>query len=265
MSSDFFLARVTDIHPEDHSVDLLVYATGARIPGVQVLTSDAGSRSGTLDLPDVDIPHAGKWTTGKTAADAEVIGAYIGGRPFVLGFLPPQINQISPRRKRERIFRHASDVSVTISPEGDIDLRHPGGLTLRIGESPQTPDMAGADADGLWREDRNTGRKPFVRLRMAEGRAVLTISPSGAVSLETQSTLDARAQGAVSVHTEATAHVQSAGTTTVRAPRIEMMTPTVYCSGDVLVDGDVVASGVSLVNHTHGGVRRDNSNTDPPN
>lgn len=38
-----------------------------------------------------------------------------------------------------------------------------------------------------------------------------------------------------------------------------------YIDGDVEVTGDVVASGVSLVHHTHGGVQSGGANTEEPN
>ncbi|MDQ7775163.1 MAG: phage baseplate assembly protein V [Paracoccus aminovorans] len=38
-----------------------------------------------------------------------------------------------------------------------------------------------------------------------------------------------------------------------------------YIEGDVEVTGDVVASGVSLVHHTHGGVQQGGANTEEPN
>lgn len=38
-----------------------------------------------------------------------------------------------------------------------------------------------------------------------------------------------------------------------------------YIEGDVEVTGDVVASGVSLVHHTHGGVQRGGADTEEPN
>lgn len=47
--------------------------------------------------------------------------------------------------------------------------------------------------------------------------------------------------------------------------QVTLDTPLTYITGNVTVDGDVVASGVSLVNHTHGGVVRGDSNTDTPN
>src|SRR5690606_29354382 len=40
---------------------------------------------------------------------------------------------------------------------------------------------------------------------------------------------------------------------------------TASITGNVVVSDDVVASGISLVNHTHGGVQSGSSNTDVPN
>ena len=45
---------------------------------------------------------------------------------------------------------------------------------------------------------------------------------------------------------------------------VEINAQTVKVSGDIVVGGDVTASGVSLVHHTHGGVRAGSDNTQPP-
>lgn len=39
----------------------------------------------------------------------------------------------------------------------------------------------------------------------------------------------------------------------------------IFVDGDIEVTGDVVASGISLVHHTHGGVQRGSANTEEPN
>ena len=63
------------------------------------------------------------------------------------------------------------------------------------------------------------------------------------------------------LHVEATSlpvTVHTSGTVTLDCPKV-------HITGDVKVDGDVVASGVSLVNHTHGGVESGGSSTSKPN
>lgn len=50
----------------------------------------------------------------------------------------------------------------------------------------------------------------------------------------------------------------------ITAPEIVLDTPTVHCTGDVLVDGDVIAQTISLTEHIHGGVQTGSASTAPP-
>ena len=59
-----------------------------------------------------------------------------------------------------------------------------------------------------------------------------------------------KTDGTIEVSTQATVVVDS---------------PLMHVTGDVVVDGDVTASGVSLVHHTHRGVKPGPSNTGEPN
>ena len=47
-------------------------------------------------------------------------------------------------------------------------------------------------------------------------------------------------------------------------PMIDLAGGTLVVNGDIEVTGDVTASGVSLVHHTHGGVKSGGSNTGEP-
>lgn len=48
-------------------------------------------------------------------------------------------------------------------------------------------------------------------------------------------------------------HLTRTGIELVSTQQVTLTTPSVHCTGNVTVDGDVVASGISLVNHTHPG------------
>lgn len=50
----------------------------------------------------------------------------------------------------------------------------------------------------------------------------------------------------------------------ITAPEIVLDTPLVSCTGDVVAAGDVVANGISLHDHLHGGVMVGSSNTGVP-
>lgn len=239
---------VVEVHPEDHSVDVLMADNGERLIGVQVLTPNGSTRSGTVDLPEIP-KRDNKWDVSKpTGQDMHALVGFVGRNPVVVGFIYPQINQMLHKDPKLKVSRHQSDVMTAIDGDGNIQLTHPSGTYIRIGESPDSVDLSGKNADASLKADRNTGRSVHVRIGMAGGSAVLTIAPSGAVSLTTKSTFDVDAQGAV----------------TIKTPLATVDTPTAHFTGNVNVDGDVVASGVSLVHHVHGGILRGGALTDPP-
>lgn len=221
---------VVAVHPEDHSVDLVMADDGSRLIGVQVATPNGSARSGTVDLPDVKQP-GDKWDITKpNGQDMKALVSFIGRNPVVTGFLYPQVNQMLLKDPKARRYRHQSDVETLIDGDGNIQVTHPSGTYIRIGETTDPDTLEGKFADKS-AVDRNTSKQVSIRVAMAGGTAVLTISPTGAVSLTTQQTVDIEAQGAV----------------TVKSPvRVTLETPLV----DV-PSGDVVASGISLVNHVH--------------
>lgn len=51
----------------------------------------------------------------------------------------------------------------------------------------------------------------------------------------------------------------------VEAPTVEVVADTMTLTGDLVVDGEVTASGIALSTHTHGGVQSGASNTLAPN
>lgn len=85
---------VVAVHPADHSVDLVMSDNGARLIGVQVMTSNGSTRSGSVDLPDV-IEKTNKWDVSKpTGQDMIAMVDTMRGQPVVTGFLYPQVNQM---------------------------------------------------------------------------------------------------------------------------------------------------------------------------
>jgi len=239
---------VVAVHPEDHSVDLVMADDGQRLIGVQVLTPNGSTRSGRVDLPAVP-EKADKWdVTKQTGQDQFAMVAYLGSNPVVIGFMYPQINQMLHKDPKLMIDRHQSDVMTMIDGDGNFQWTHPSGTYIRIGENPDKVDPANKNADSSLAVDRNTGKQVSVRIGMAGGAAVVTIAPSGAISITSKATLGIQTDGAVSVKCSAAT----------------VDTPTAHFTGNVNVDGDVVASGISLVSHTHTGVIPGGARTGPP-
>lgn len=225
---------VVAVHPEDHSVDL-VLSDGRRIVGAQVATPNGSTRSGTFDMPAV--PEKGnKWDITKpTGQDQTALVGWVGGIPVVVGYLYPQVSQMTFNDPKARVTRHQSDVMSMVDGDGNMQMTHPSGAYVRMGETADAVDLSAKNTDANLSTDRNAGRKLFVRV-CVPGAFDLKITPEGQLTL----TLE---QGAV-----------------IDAPDgITLNTPLVH-----VPNGDVVASGISLVNHVHDGVQRGPAETNPP-
>lgn len=242
------LARVVATHPEDNSLDLVVINTGGRLAGVQLMSQDGGSRSGTVNMPDVAEPKDGKWGMQETEDDLIAVVDYIDGQPIVTGFIYPQVNQMTFKDKKLKVQRHQSDFYHSIDGDGNAQWVHPSGTYIRIGEAADLDDLKGKDTDGRFDASRNSGKKVSVRIGMGGGTAEFTISPDGAIKVVTKASVDVEADGPV----------------TVKASHVEVDTPDAHFTGTIHADGDIVAGTVSLQNHVNSGVQPGPGNSGKP-
>lgn len=221
---------VVATHPEDHSVDLVMTDTGERLTGVQVMTPSGSARTGTVDLPAVP-EKKNKWDiTERTDQEMIAVVDTIGRNPVVSGFLYPQINQVLSKDPKRRVSRHQSDVQWSIDGEGNIQLDHPSGTYIRVGEAPDQEETAGKNADGNAKSDRNTGRKVNIRIGLAGNAVVLTMTPDGAVtftlqqdfSIEADGAIAMKAKGDISLETQGEFRVQASGEAKINGANVRL-------------------------------------------
>lgn len=219
---------VVATHAEDHSVDLVMADDGSRLVGVQVLTPSGSARTGTIDLPEVP-GSKDKWDiTKRNGQDMEALVGFLGRNPVVVGFLYPQINQVLQKDAKTRYSRHRSDVDWSIDGDGNIQLTHPGGAYVRIGETPDHVSAAGQNADASAKFDRNTGRRVNVRIGLAGNAVVLTMTPDGSVTFKLEQDFTIEAEGK--------ALIKAPGGITLDAPETT-------CTGNLTVDGALTYKG----------------------
>lgn len=219
---------VVDTHPEDNSVDLVMVDDGTRMVGVQILTVDGSTRSGATGIPKV-LPKGDKWNiTQATGQDQIAIVGFVRGHPVVVGFLLPQINQITFADKDRSIRRHTSDVYATVTGTGDVEFYHPSGAYIRIAEAIEHEDLTNKNFDKSFVIDRNKSRQPHIFVSTKDGTCKLDMAPDGTVT------------------------VTAAVKVVLKTPRVEVP------------DGDVIVSGISFLNHVHGGVVSGGGTSGPP-
>jgi hypothetical protein len=270
------LGAVVATYPEGQSVDVLM-TDGTRLANVQVMVWTGSSNTGAVDLPDVGGPiDDSRWAV-SAPFERYVRGviASLRGIPVCIGFLLPQVTQLTFKQKNRRVMRHASDVYSTIDGAGNLEVYHPSGTYWRIGSSPAHEDLTGKDFDGLWKISNNTGAAPHVHLTVANAGspvASVDIDPGGNIALQCNGNLAATVGG--------TTTVVSAGNMTMTAPNITLNGAVLIngtlaqgtgssgggatMQGPVTVVNDLTAQGVSVHGHEHTGVQSGGSKTGPP-
>lgn len=264
------IVRVVACHPEANAVDVVVLRTGARVPGVQVLADMAGANHGSGGLVrPAEQDTASPYSAPPDDATA-ILGAmaYAGGLPLLVGFLHPQVSQMLFADRNRFTWRHPSDLYLTATDDGSIELAHPSGTFFRISEAPAHENLTGQDHDQRWAIKRNTGRAPHVRLEVAAAGGVhttLDIAPGGNISLH--------CDGNLAVDVGGNATVQVAGDASVAVDgHLGTQAASWTHDGPTIINGTVAINGGSLTHngtdvgdtHVHPGVSRGLSSTDPP-
>jgi len=255
------LARVVAVHPESHRVDLLFLATNQRVPGVRVMSGAASSSSGMFGLATPTSQKAADPYDDPTKGDRVLIACvgYFDGQPVVHGFIFPEVSEILFADPDRVMHRTPSDFYHTVDGAGNAEWFHPSGAYVRIATDPAHEDLRGKDYNGKFNPKRNAGNKVHIHIEQAGGTASVNIAPDGAIVIKSAATLLAEVADTVTV--------KAGGATTVEAPSVLIDSPETHITGTLLVDGavtikagmtstgDVVADGISLTKHPHGGVK----------
>lgn len=152
-------------HPEDHSVDLVMVDDGSRHVGVAVLTPNGSGTSGLFDMPPVPDRGADKWDI-KTPVMGEQIAlvGFMRKIPVVVGFMFPKGGQMTFNDGKRMVYRHQSDLTVSIEETGALHIRHPGGLSLSIGTPDNPRDGTNQSSAGNFAVTKNKTQRLDVSL-----------------------------------------------------------------------------------------------------
>lgn len=263
---------VVAVYPEGQSIDVLMSDDGSRFSNVQVMVPSGSSDTGLADLPDPGLPiDDTRWNFNTNPERfLRAVLAFYRGNPVCIGFLLPQVTQMTFQRKNFRIFRHASDVYTTIDDSGNTELYHPSGVYFRIATNPAHEDLTGQDFDKKWAIARNTGQEVHVHLAAMNGTTLdidptgnVTISvPHGTVGLTCPAGVTVTApthfignmevDGNITVNGSVgiTGNLGVTGNVTFNGATVHI-TAAITLTGTLASSGDVTAAGVSLTGHHH--------------
>lgn len=257
------LGIVVAVYPQGQSIDVLLPDSGSRLTNVQVMVPTGSDSTGMVDLPDPGLPADDtRWdiTNDPKRNLRAVLGSY-QGNPICIGFLLPQIGQMTFDEPNRRITRHASDVYSTVDQFGNMEVYHPSGTFIRIGTSAAHEDLTGQDVDGEWAIVANTATAPYLNVTIANGGAVkatFQVDPAGNVSL-TAPTLTVTASGGITLNG---ATIDKSGNLGV--PGTAAVQGNFSTAGTFNASGVTSGGGVNLDTHTHSGVQPGSYNSGPP-
>ena len=245
------LAKVVAVHPESHSVDLLVLDDGRRMPGVRVMSWSASSNSGLAALPTPDSQGYADPYDAPFNAKRDIVAcvAYYRDRPVVQGFLFPQVTQCLFGDLDRYMNRTASDAYWTVDAQANAEFYHPSGAFIRIAASPAHEDLTGKDFNKSWSISRNTGSAVHIHVEQAGGVASVDIAPSGDTVVKAPTVLvdspESTFTGNVTVQKRLTYQGGMAGSNNQGGP-----TATIDGGMDI-TNGDVVVDGIAVKGHHH--------------
>lgn len=229
------LARVTAYHPETNKADLLFLATGQRVPGVRVMSPQASSSSGRVGqaIPD-----------GQTGADPFAVPrvgeraliacvAYYDGVPVVQGFLPKEDSELLFADHDRVMERTPSDFYQTTDGKGNTEWYHPSGAYMRIGTSAAHEDLTGKDYQGKFKVRRNTNQQVYMHFAQAGGKAAITLSPDGQITLQTVKGFLLASEGLIEIKTDFGIKINSAKSIRIKAGGVDLDTPMLRVTGSV--------------------------------
>lgn len=240
MADTLRMGRVTAVHPEDNSVDLVMLDDWSRIVGAQVLSPSATTNTGLVDLVVPTATSGDKWDFREvTDRDSFAMVGMFGVMPVVVGFLFPQVNQMLFAEINRRIMRHASDVYTSIDNEGNFELSHPSGAFVRLATTPEHEDLTGRDFDGRWAITKNLSQSLYLSVKV--GTTTIQVNPSGDIAINHAGNLTVTTGGNI-VATAASASLTTTGDTTINAGGAVNLTATTGVTISSIT-ADVTSSG----------------------
>jgi hypothetical protein len=294
------IGTVVAVYPEGNSIDVYMPKTGDRLSNVQCAAHTGSSTSGVMDLPEIGLPvDDTRWNPqiiNTAIRQVRAIIQNIDGMPVCMGFLLPQLTQLTFQRDNFRVSRHASDVYSTTNANGDHEWYHPSGTYVRVAETPAHEDLTAKDVDQSWAITQNVASAPYLNVVVANAGsqvANIEVDPSGNITINHNGNLTVNTKGNAAVTVGGTTELDSSGNVTIKAPQTTVEGPLTVTgpfafqsgmtgsagsgggktmtidgdadfSGTVTGDTDVVAAGISGKGHKHPGVQSGGSETDPP-
>lgn len=184
------LAKVTYVHPEGQKMEVMFLDNGDYGRDVQVMSPYAGTDfgfTGGIPSPEAEGLDANKTTDPDKRSIVAVI-ASLQGTHICLGFLFPQITHMAFTKKSDKnrmIERHTSDFYRTVDDGANMDMVHPGSVSIRMGVGETPTSLEGRDFDKRFKIKKNKGGAITLALVNRSGGNVtrVVLMPTGDIEI----------------------------------------------------------------------------------
>jgi hypothetical protein len=241
-----YFAKVIRFYPSSNTVDVVTIDNNISLTSCNIVCSmPAGFSYGTRYFPTHDDENS-EVEYVNSSGDIYCVATFLDGdfnNAAVLGFIFPLQTTLSISEYGLYIFRHESDVMWMVRGDGTVQMYHPSGGVIKIGEDDsneltddrETGGIYPAKVDGLYvqrPEDYNAqktsnfyinwhaGQKVTLNsdgeiiLQTRDAATTLTMTPDGKVTIETTEEINAITKN-VNVRATGDVAVESAGAVNV--------------------------------------------------
>lgn len=241
------LGLVVATYQKGNSVDVLL-DDGSRLSNVQCLVQSGSDSSGHIDLVSVGGPvDDTRWDPlAKRDRYMRAIIGFYRRQPVVLGFLLPQVNQLTFSDDNRRVTRHPSDFYTTVDGKGNFEAFHPSGTYLRIGATPSHEDLTAKDVDKSWSIKNNTDAAVHVHLEVKNAGstvASIDIDPNGNLAGNFIGNADLTVGGTCTINVIGNTVITTPNATVHASGSVTLDTPNTHCTGNLVVDGNALVKG----------------------
>jgi len=222
--SGLVIGRVYQIHSDSNTVDIILL-DGSILLRVKVIANSASSRTGSTNLPlpsyknKLMIDRQGDPLKEAEYDESDVfaIVGFLGGsltRPICLGFIYPDENevlcgnnQVGNEDGTMFLWKHESNTYIRVAKSSkkgespDLEISHPSGLFIKIGETAQLTEITNWDKDLRPFKYKNPDSDevepvPYVHLYHPSGTS-FTIDKEGSVTVYVEKDLVSTVKGNV--------------------------------------------------------------------
>lgn len=250
-----YFCKVVRFLPSSNTADVVTVDNNISLLNCNIACSmPAGFAYGARYIPTHDDQNA-EVEYVNSSGDIYCVAAFLENdynNSAILGFIFPLQTTLSIAEYGLYIFRHESDVIWMVRGDGTMQVYHPSGSIIKIGDNNENEvsdsiekgGLYPAKTDGLYirsSSDYNNDKETNLFIKWHKGQevtlnnagditiktsaATLTMTVDGVVTLNSTKEVNVTAQTDININASGDVNVNATGKAVVTAPEIDLMTP----------------------------------------